>query len=201
MMELRNGLNSVLNWERITLSLGRDQTGRDVLLLTRSRARHGVAPLHAGGRRTGRAVRRTPHGRSSAPTRSPRRTASGSALGHQPSEDVLMRVAYLRSSIDVPAGIAAALEHELHAHGMPSSGSGRRCPHYIASMTYPAASVALLDGLRESTGLVIDAATLRSEVMIQGRRLDSPGRCQRRARGDDRPTRGDVRRDRRRRPR
>ena len=26
-MELRDGLNSVLNWERITLTLGRDQTG------------------------------------------------------------------------------------------------------------------------------------------------------------------------------
>jgi len=33
-MELRDGLNSVLNWERITLTHGRDQTGRDVLLLT-----------------------------------------------------------------------------------------------------------------------------------------------------------------------
>ena len=33
-MELRDGLNSVLNWERITLAVGHDQTGRDVLLLT-----------------------------------------------------------------------------------------------------------------------------------------------------------------------
>jgi len=40
-------------------------------------------------------------------------------------------------------------------------------------MTYPAASVALLDGLHEVTDLVIDAATLRSDVMIQGRRLDT----------------------------
>ena len=40
-------------------------------------------------------------------------------------------------------------------------------------MSYPAASVALLDGIREATGLVVDAATLRGEVMIQRRRLDA----------------------------
>lgn len=40
-------------------------------------------------------------------------------------------------------------------------------------MSYPAASAALLDGLREATGVVIDAAGLRSEVVTQGRRLDA----------------------------
>ena len=172
-MELRDGLNSVLNWERITLTLGRDQTGRDVLLLT------GPEPDMAWHRFTrvvaelavqlgvrhfahlGAYPFATPHTR-------PARISVTS-----PSQDVLLRVPYLRSSIDVPAGVAAALEHEMHDRGIPSIGIWAQVPHYIASMTYPAASVALLDGLRESTGLVIDAATLRSDVMIQGRRLDS----------------------------
>jgi hypothetical protein len=61
----------------------------------------------------------------------------------------------------------------MHDIGVPSIGIWAQVPHYIAAMTYPAASVALLDGLREATGLVVDAATLRSDVMIQGRRLDS----------------------------
>ena len=61
----------------------------------------------------------------------------------------------------------------MHDRGIPAIGIWAQVPHYIASMTYPAASVALLDGLRDTTGLVIDAATLRSDVMIQGRRLDS----------------------------
>ena len=90
-----------------------------------------------------------------------------------PSHDVLMRVPFLRSSIDVPAGVAAALEHELHDRGIASLGIWAQVPHYISSMSYPAASVALLDGLRDATGLVIDAASLRGDVMIQRRRLDA----------------------------
>ena len=172
-MELREGLNSVLNWERITLCHGRDQTGRDVLLLTGpepdmawhrfTRAVTGLAAT-LGVRNfahLGAYPFATPHTR-------PARISITS-----PSQDVLMRVPYIRSSIDVPAGVAAALEHSMHDIGVPSIGIWAQVPHYIAAMTYPAASVALLDGLREATGLVVDAATLRSDVMIQGRRLDS----------------------------
>lgn len=172
-MELRDGLNSVLNWERITLTHGRDQTGRDVLLLT------GPEPdmaWHRFTRTVGELASRlgvrqfvhlgaypfaTPHTR-------PARISVTS-----PSQDMLMRVPFFRSSIDVPAGAAAALEHAMHERGIPAIGIWAQVPHYIASMTYPAASVALLDGLREVTDLVIDAATMRSDVMIQGRRLDT----------------------------
>jgi hypothetical protein len=82
-------------------------------------------------------------------------------------------VPFLRSSIDVPGGVAASLEHELHDRGIPSLGIWAQVPHYISSMSYPAASAALLDGLREATGVVIDAAALRADVVSQGRRLDN----------------------------
>ena len=172
-MELRDGLNSVLNWERITLTLGRDQTGRDVLLLT------GPEPDMAWHRFTRTVgdlaellgVRQFAH-LGAYPFATPH-TRPARISVTSPSQDVLMRVPYLRSSLDVPAGVAAALEHAMHERGIPSIGIWAQVPHYIASMTYPAASVALLDGLREATDLVIDAATLRSDVMIQGRRLDS----------------------------
>jgi hypothetical protein len=172
-MELREGLNSVLNWERITLTHGRDQTGRDVLLLT------GPEPDMAWHRFTravvdtasALGVRHFAH-LGAYPFATPH-TRPARISVTSPSQDVLMRVPYLRSSIDVPAGVAASLEHAMHDRGIPAIGIWAQVPHYIASMTYPAASVALLDGLRETTGLVIDAATLRSDVMIQGRRLDS----------------------------
>jgi hypothetical protein len=172
-MEVRDGLNSVLNWERITLTLGRDQTGRDVLLLT------GPEPdmaWHRFTRTVGElagllGVRKFAH-LGAYPFATPHTRPSRISVT-SPSQDVLTRVPYLRSSIDVPAGVAAALEHEMHGRGIPAIGIWAQVPHYIASMTYPAASVALLDGLREATDLVIDAATLRSDVMIQGRRLDS----------------------------
>lgn len=171
-MELREGLHSVLQWERITLALGSDQTGRDILVLS------GPEPDMAWHRFTrtmgevatelgvtemihlGAYPFAVPH------TRHPRLSVSS------PSQDVLARVPFLRSSIDVPAGVAAALEREMHERGIPSLGVWVQVPHYVAAMSYPAASVALLDGLREATGVVIDGAALRSEVVIQGRRLD-----------------------------
>jgi hypothetical protein len=172
-MELREGLNSVLNWERITVSLGRDQTGRDVVLLA------GPEPDMAWHRFTrvvadmavALGVRQMVH-LGAYPFATPH-TRPARVSVSTPSQDVLMRVPFLRSSIDVPAGVSASLEHELHDRGIAALGIWAQVPHYISSMSYPAASVALLDGIREATGLVVDAATLRGEVMIQRRRLDA----------------------------
>ncbi len=172
-MELREGLHSVLHWERITLSVGHDQTGRDLLILTgpepdmvwhRFTKAIGELATDLGVRHMvhlGAYPFAVPH------TRNARLSVSS------PSQDVLARVPFLRSSIDVPAGIAASLEREMHDRGIPSLGIWAQVPHYIASMSYPAASVALLDGLREATGVVVDGASLRSDVLVQGRRLDA----------------------------
>ena len=54
-----------------------------------------------------------------------------------PSQDVLMRVPFLRSSIDVPAGVAASLEHELHDRGIASMGIWAQVPHYISVDVVP----------------------------------------------------------------
>jgi hypothetical protein len=172
-MELREGLNSVLQWERITLAAGSDSTGRDLLVLS------GPEPdmaWHRFTRLVGEVavelgVRQMAHLGAypfAVPHTRPARLSVTS-----PSQDVLGRVPFLRSSIDVPAGVAAAIEQELHDRGVPTLGIWAQVPHYIASMSYPAASAALLDGLREATGVVIDAAALRSEVVAQGRRLDA----------------------------
>jgi hypothetical protein len=172
-MELRDGLNSVLQWERIVLAAGTDSTGRDLLLLT------GPEPDMAWHRFTRQVgdlasrlgVRQMAHLGAypfAVPHTRPARLSVTS-----PSQDVLTRVPFLRSSIDVPAGVAAALEHELHERGIPTLGIWAQVPHYISSMAYPAAATALLDGLREATGLVIDAAVLRSEVVAQRQRLDA----------------------------
>ncbi len=171
-MELREGLHSVLHWERITLSTGRDQTGRDLLVLA------GPEPdmaWHRFTRTVGEVasefgVRLMAHLGAypfAVPHTRPARLSVSS-----PSQDVLARVSFLRSSIDVPAGVSASLEREMHEREIPALGIWAQVPHYIAAMSYPAASVALLDGLREATEIVIDGATLRSEVQIQGRRLD-----------------------------
>jgi hypothetical protein len=172
-MELREGLNSVLNWERIMLCLGRDQTGRDVLLLNGPEpdmAWHRFTRL-VGAIATELGVQHMAH-LGAYPFATPHTRPARLSIT-SPSQDVLMRLPFLRSSIDVPGGIAAALEHEMHERGIPAVGIWAQVPHYIASISYPAASVALLDGLRDATGLVIDAAELRSEVIVQARRIDA----------------------------
>jgi hypothetical protein len=172
-MELREGLNSVLQWERITLATGRDQTGRDLVLLTGPEpdmAWHRFTQL-VGDVATELGVSSMTHFGAypfAVPHTRPARLSVSS-----PSEDVLARVSFLRSSIDLPAGAAASLEREMHDRDIPALGIWAQVPHYISSMSYPAASVALVDGLREATDLVIDATSLRSEVMIQRRRLDA----------------------------
>ncbi|MEY2959329.1 MAG: hypothetical protein RLZZ01_1897, partial [Actinomycetota bacterium] len=171
-MELRDGLDSVLEWQRITLSVGHDGTGRDLLLLG------GPEPdmaWHRFCRIVGELAElfgvRTMVHFGAYPFAVPH-TRPTLVSVTSPSQDVLARVPFLRSSIDVPAGVAAALEHELHGRGVESLGIWAQVPHYVASMTFPAASVALLDGLRTATGVVIDAAELRAEMIERGRRLD-----------------------------
>jgi hypothetical protein len=172
-MELRDGLNTDLIWATIELRAGRSPSGRDVLLLT------GPEPDMAWRRFT-RAVTdiaevlgvtqmvafgaypfAAPH------TRPPRLSCSS------PSTEVLANVTFARSSVDVPAGMAAALEHSLHAHKIPTIGLWAQVPHYVAAMPYPASSVALLNGLAEVTGITLEAGELQAEVEDQRQRIDA----------------------------
>jgi hypothetical protein len=171
-MELRDGVNTNLVWATSELRSGHSADGRDILLLT------GPEPDMAW-HRYARAVSdiaveldvkqmvafgaypfAAPH------TRPPRLSCSS------PSTDVLASVTFARSSVDVPAGMAAALEHALHARKIPALGIWVQVPHYVANMAYPAAAVALLDGLSEVTGITVAAPTLRADVAIQRQRLD-----------------------------
>ena len=100
-------------------------------------------------------------------TRTPRLSCSS------PSTEVLANVTFARSSVDVPAGMAAVLEHAFHARKIPALGIWVQVPHYVSALPYPAASVALLDGLTEVTGIEVAAADLRSAVVPQRQRIDA----------------------------
>jgi hypothetical protein len=171
-MELRDGVNTNLKWHHLELLAGRSPAGRDVLVLM------GPEP-DMNWRRFSEAVGdmavelgvthmigfgaypfAAPH------TRTPRLSCSS------PSTDVLANVSFARSSVDVPAGMAAALEHTMHARKIPALGIWAQVPHYVSAMSYPASSAALLDGLKEATGIDITGASLRNEVQIQRQRID-----------------------------
>ena len=89
------------------------------------------------------------------------------------SEDLLATLSFLRSTLDVPGGIGSALEHSLHDADIPTLGIWAQVPHYAATMPYPAAAVALLDGLRDALDLVIDGTDLRSTMVEHRERLDN----------------------------
>ncbi len=171
-MELRDGVNTRLVWPNIELKAGRDSAGHDVLMLT------GPEPDMAW-RRFGQEVTElslrlgvqrmvglgaypyaAPH------TRDPRLTVTS------PSADIVAQSTLRRSSIDVPAGAAAMLEHALNDGGIDTLGLWVQVPHYVSSMAYPAATVALLCGLTEHAGIAVDGSAARRETIIQRQRLD-----------------------------
>ena len=171
-MELRDGLNTNLDWATIEMRSGRSPDGRDVLFLI------GPEPDMAW-RRFSRAVAQlaVEFGVTqmvslgaypfAAPHTRPARLSVSS-----PSIEMLAAVSFARSSVDVPAGMAGVLEHAMQAQKIPALGIWAQVPHYVSAMEYPAASVALLDGLDEATGISIEALGLRAEVDAQRARLD-----------------------------
>ena len=85
---------------------------------------------------------------------------------------MLAALPFRLSSVDVPAGMSAALELALHERGIPTLGIWAQVPHYVVSMAYPGASVALLDGLATATGITIAADELRGEAVAHRQRID-----------------------------
>lgn len=171
-MELREGVSERLVWPRIELKVGRDSKGHDVLVLT------GPEPDSAW-RRFGEVVTdlavemgvrmavflgaypfAAPH------TRPPRVSISS------PSSAMVESAPFLKNSVDVPAGVSAALEHALHEKDVPAIGLWAQVPHYLGAMSYPGASVALLEALAELSKVTAPTDVLRAEATIQRERVD-----------------------------
>ena len=171
-MEIRDGRNSNIEWPSIDLYAGHDRNGRDVLILTGSEPDSAWHRFSAAVRELclrldvsmmvglGAYPFPTPHTRPS------------NLSCTTPSSDLLNKHAFVRTSVDVPAGMAAVLEQVLHDAGIPSISIWAQVPQYIPAMTYPAAAVALLDGLKDTAGLIFDRGSLQQEAVIQTERLD-----------------------------
>jgi predicted ATP-grasp superfamily ATP-dependent carboligase len=171
-LEVRTGVSTRLVWSSPELLFGRDSKGSDVLLLS------GPEPDTAWHRFTdtvtslaeelgvrsmtalGAYPFATPHSRPP--------TVSATS----PSKDLISQLGFRANSVDVPAGAVAALEQTMHERGIPAVGVWAQVPHYVAAMSYPAASVALLDALQLVTGITVPARDLRREMVLQRERLD-----------------------------
>ncbi len=171
-LELRDGEATRLVWASPEMQFGQTAAGRDVVLL------NGPEPDMAWHRFCATVadladqlgVRRMV-GLGAYPFATPH-TRPVVLSATSPSKDVLASLPFRTNSVDVPAGMAAAIEQELHGRGIPSVGVWAQVPHYVASMSYPAASVALLDGLVTAAGIAVDAGDLRREAVLQRERLD-----------------------------
>lgn len=171
-MEIREGRNARLVWPSIELKAGRDVAGHDVVLLVGSEPDsqwHRFA--EAASALAVELGCRIAVGLGAYPFATPHTRPSRLSCT-TPSEQLLAQVPFAKSSVDVPAGMVAVLEQALVAKGVPAITVWAQVPHYVAAMSYPAASVALLGGLAQVADVVVDAASLRQEAIIQRQRLD-----------------------------
>ena len=171
-MELREGINVRLVWADIELGVGTDSDGNDVVTLSgpepdsQWRRFADVASSLAVELGVTRMVVMGAYPFATPHTRDPRLSTSS------PSPEVVADLSYLKNSIDVPAGMGAVLEHAFVDKGVPALGIWAQVPHYVSAMSYPAATLALLNGLHEVAGVRVDATAIRQETIIQRQRLD-----------------------------
>lgn len=172
-VHLVNGLITSTTWPSIELRAGTDADGRDVLLLV------GAEPDFLWGAFT-EAVVDLAHsydcrmivelGAYPAPVAHTRPTALSVTTSSQELSDQLH--GYVRGTLDVPGGIHSVIDVEANDSGIPALGIWAQVPHYVASMAYPAASLALLEGLETIAGVRIDPGELEADARATRARLD-----------------------------
>jgi predicted ATP-grasp superfamily ATP-dependent carboligase len=171
-MHLIEGVNAGLTWPTIELSAAFDHRGVPLLVL------NGPEPDH-NWRRFVRAVidlavefdtrmvvslgaypAATPH------TRPPHLSATAT------TRELAAQVGFVNATLDIPAGVQAAVEHACNEVDLPAIGVWAQVPHYATAMPYPEASAALLDGVRIVSGLEFDKRRLLDEAVEVRARLD-----------------------------
>ena len=172
MSVMEDGVYQDLTWPRIELRAGRDDDGHDVLVLvgpepdSRWKAFTGAVTELAGMFGARLLV-----GMAGFPAPVPH-TRTAPLAASASSAELALSVGVVPGTLQVPAGILAALGERLGAEGVPTIGLWARVPHYAAGMPYPDASIQLLDGLARVTGVKVDAPDLREAAGETHRRLD-----------------------------
>ena len=161
-VHLREGVTTDIEWATLALSGGRDREGHGVLMLSgpepdmlwRAFSAEVLDLAVELGAHTvcglGAYPMTVPHTR-------PSRLAATS-----PDAELVRRLNLEQGTVDLPAGMSSLLEFEAHRRGLTALTLWAQVPHYAASMSYPGASLALLEGLRSVTGVAIAGEAARA---------------------------------------
>lgn len=169
-----NGVTTELTWPEIQLRYGRDGDGADVLFLVGPEPDfHWSDFIDVVTDAAGRFDVRLVVGLGAFPAPAPH-TRPVRVIGTVPQASVhlLPLVGTVTGELEVPAGISAALELGFAEVDMDIITLWARVPHYVASMPYPEAAAALIDGLARIGGLTLDSGHLRSSADEARQRVD-----------------------------
>jgi predicted ATP-grasp superfamily ATP-dependent carboligase len=172
--QLVNGITTEVTWPSIQVIAGTDGDGADVLYLVGPepdfRWKSFLAAVVELVQQLG--VRMVVGlGAFPAPAPHTRPVRLASTVPPQ-SADLAGRVGFVQGTLEVPAGVQAALEIALGAVNVPVISLWARVPHYVAAMPFPEASAALIDGLCAVSGLVFDTTAVRKAAEASRRQVD-----------------------------
>ena len=169
-----DGVTPELTWPEIQLRFGRDGDGADILFLVGPEPDfHWSDFVDVVTAAAGRFDVRLVVGLGAFPAPTPH-TRPVRIIGTAPatSANLLARVGTVSGELEVPAGISSALELGFSEVDMEIVTLWARVPHYVASMPYPQASAALIDGLASIAGLTLDSGSLRASADEARQRVD-----------------------------
>lgn len=172
--QLVNGITTEVTWPSIQVMAGTDGDGADVLYLVGPepdfRWKSFLAAVVELVQQLG--VRMVVGlGAFPAPAPHTRPVRLASTVPPQ-SADLAGRVGFVQGTLEVPAGVQAALEMALGTVNVPVISLWARVPHYVAAMPFPEASAALIDGLCAVSGLVFDTRAVRKAAEASRRQVD-----------------------------
>jgi proteasome assembly chaperone (PAC2) family protein len=163
MARIVDGVTTELRWPEIQLRHGTDGEGLDVLLLVGPEPDfHWVEFCELVVALAEQFSARLVVGLGAFPAPAPHtRPVRLAATVPSASQHLLEKVGLVAGELEVPAGIVSALELAFADAGIDAITLWARVPHYVSTLPYPQASVALLDGLSEMAGLTLSAEALR----------------------------------------
>ncbi len=174
-LHLVDGVNTGLSWPGLELRAGVDEGGNDFLLLAGAEPDHrwrAFADEVIGlARRFGT---RLIVGLGAYPAAVPHtRPVSLSVTASTP--DLAISSGLLQGTLDVPAGVQAAVEYRCNELDLPAMGLWAQVPHYISAepTPYHAASLALLRRLELVAGIQVDTAALEADAARTANRIDA----------------------------